>query len=127
MKPRSAKNKGQRLSKELRSRLLESAPQLEPDDIIVTPSGVPGEDLRLSPKARQVYPLSFECKNTEKLQLWPAIEQAEANSGGYITAVVFKKNNKVPHIVMKLTDFLELTYGKTENSNIHGKAEQKED
>lgn len=79
MKTSSAKAKGRRAAQELRQMILELNPELKADDIVVTPSGVTGEDLKLSPAARAVLPLAIECKNVEKLNIWAALEQAESH------------------------------------------------
>ena len=110
MRPSSAKAKGRNMQQLCRDMLLKAAPQLEQDDIRSNPMGAPGEDLLLSPAARKVYPFAFECKHVEKLNIWDAIEQAEENKGKHKPAVLFRKNLKDPHIVMKLSDFLELFY-----------------
>lgn len=78
MKPRSAKQKGRTAAKEVRAIMLKVAEdRLCPDDIIVKPGSIPGEDLYLSPKARLVYPWAVEIKNQEKLNIWDAIRQCE--------------------------------------------------
>ena len=77
MKPSSCKAKGRKACVEVRDLLLKYAPDLLPDDIRITPSGVPGDDLLLSPAAQKIYPLSVECKNVEKLTIWGALAQGE--------------------------------------------------
>ena len=61
----SAKAKGRRACQKLREELLKAFPELQPKDIRVTPSGVTGEDLLLSPKAEQVFPYVVEVKCQE--------------------------------------------------------------
>lgn len=108
MKPRSAKNKGYRFQVQCRDAMLEAAGErLEPDDIRSNPMGAPGEDLLFSPAARRIYPFSVECKNVEKLNIWEAIRQAEANSGKHCPLVAFKKNNHEPWVAMPMEFFLE--------------------
>lgn len=70
--------------------------------------GADGEDILLSPRARRVYPYSFECKNVEKLNIWKAINQARDNSGDHIPAVVFTKNREETFIAVPFEHFLEL-------------------
>ena len=72
----SAKAKGRRACQKLREELLKAFPELQPKDIRVTPSGVTGEDLLLSPKAEQVFPYVVEVKCQERLNVWKALEQA---------------------------------------------------
>ena len=92
MKTSSAKAKGRRFAQEIKDLMLENAYILEPDDIVVTSSGDTGEDLKLSPAARKVYPVSIECKNQEKLNIWEALKQAESNAGGYTPVLFFRRN-----------------------------------
>ena len=106
MKSRSAKNKGQRLSKEVKNSLLEALSGLVSDDIIVTPSGVPGEDLRLSPKARELFPYSVECKCQEKLNIWEALAQGEKNAGNHIPVLIFRRNRSKTYICLEFDKFL---------------------
>lgn len=110
MKASSAKAKGRRLQQEVRDKLLQASPKLKKDDIRSTSMGAGGEDLLLSPAAREVYPFSIECKNTEKLNIWKAIDQARENSENHVETVVFKRNHEKAFIAMPLDDFLEIFY-----------------
>ena len=111
MKTSSAKQKGRRLCALLREHLLQAFSTLQPDDIIVTPSGVPGEDIRLSPYARLLIPFTFEAKNVEKISIWSAIKQArqhELKTKAY-PAVVFSKNREPePWVAVPLSVFTKL-------------------
>jgi len=112
MTPRSAKNKGQRASKELRNSLLLVFNDLEPDDIRVTPSGVPGPDILLSPKARSVIGnFDIEVKNQEKLSIWAAMDQVRTRSQNKTPLLVFRRNNEAPNVCLNLMDFLYLLKG----------------
>lgn len=108
MKTSSAKSKGRRLCQTLRDELLSWAPDLKPDDIQVTSSGANGEDLKLSPAARVIYPMSFECKNTEKFNAWSAYEQAKENAKEHIPVVCYSRNRSKPMITLSLEHFLKL-------------------
>lgn len=108
MKTSSCKAKGRRLQQLLRDTLLKWAPDLKPDDIRSCSMGAQGEDIQLSPLARTVYPMSFECKNTEKINIWKAFEQAQENCGEWIPVVCFGRNRSEPMVAMKLDDFLRL-------------------
>lgn len=109
MKPRSSKQKGRRAALEAAQVLLSHAPDLSPDDVRVVPSGVPGEDLWLSSKARGVYPFAVECKNVEKLNFWEAIRQAEAHAKGteYLPVVVFRRNNEKLRVILDFEVFIK--------------------
>ena len=108
MKPQSAKAKGRNLQKWVRDLILESFPQLEPDDVRSTSMGCGGEDLQLSPAARKLFRFSVECKNVERLNVYDAYEQASANSGDHEPLLIMKKNHKKPLVVMDAEHFVEL-------------------
>jgi hypothetical protein len=109
LKPRSVKAKGRRLQNFVRDRLRESFPSLEEDDIKSQTMGMVGEDIVLSPLARKFIPYSIECKNTERLQIWKAIEQAESNLGtAENMAVIFKRNNTKTYVAINIEDWLNL-------------------
>lgn len=110
MKSRSAKQKGRRAALETAQALLAAAPDLSPDDVRVVPSGVPGEDLWLSSKARGVYPFAVEVKNVEKLNFWDAIRQAEAHAKGteYLPVVVFRRNNEKLRVILDFEEFIKI-------------------
>ena len=108
MKTSSAKAKGRRLQQKVASLLVESFEGLEPDDIRSTGMGQSGEDIQLSPLARRKIPFSFECKNQERLNIWAAIEQAEANQGDYDPAIVFTRNRTKTYVAIPLDTFVNL-------------------
>ena len=68
--------------------------------------GAGGEDLIMARDARQKFPYSVECKNQEKLNVWDAYAQAEANSGDYQPIVFIKKNGKKPLVVVDAEHFI---------------------
>jgi len=105
MKTSSAKSKGRRLQQWLRSLLIEVF-DLEEDDVRSTSMGASGEDVLLSPKARAIFPYSVECKNQERLNLWGAWEQAEANAGVHEPLLIVKRNQRKPLAVMDAEKFI---------------------
>ncbi len=109
IKRRSAKAKGSRGQTELRVKLLQNFPQLEPDDVVCAVGSQNGTDIKLSPAARRIIPYSFEVKYREKLNIWEALNQAENNTiPNTDPAVVFKRNRSETFIALKLDDFLKL-------------------
>ena len=110
MKAASAKAKGRRAAAELQKILLRVFPDLKEDDIRVTPSGVQGEDLQLSPRAREYLPFAFELKNQERLNIWSTIEQAKGHTKDpkHSPVVVFRRNRTPFHVCLELDKFLEL-------------------
>lgn len=107
----SCKAKGRHLLKLVRDRLI-ARYEFHPDDIIVTPSGVFGEDLQLARTVKERLPLCWEGKNQESLQIWAALAQAERHSvkanDGRKPILVFKRNRSEIYISMKLEDFLDV-------------------
>lgn len=95
MRPQSAKAKGRRLQQEVRDAILGAFPSLEPDDVRSTSMGASGADVLLSPAARKLFPFYVEAKNRETINIWKALEQADA--GALVTAtaplVVFRRNH----------------------------------
>lgn len=108
MKTSSAKQKGRRLALLVREMLLSWAPDLDQSDIRVTSSGAGGEDVPMSKAARDVYPISIECKNCEKTDPWAWYEQAKDNAGDHIPTVIFSRNRSEPMVMIKFEHFLKL-------------------
>lgn len=113
MNPKSVKAKGRLLQNLVRDKLRVAHNLcLVDDDIKSQTMGMTGEDIVLSPKARKYIPYSFECKNQERIQLWKAIEQAEANKKDDCNiAVVIKRNRTKPYVVIDLDHFVDLIVG----------------
>lgn len=109
MRTSSAKAKGRRLAARVKEALVMWAlPSLHSDDVIVTSSGETGEDIKLSPKAREIYPFAIECKNQESISIWACLKQAASNAGNYYPLLVFSRNREDVYVALKLTDFLNL-------------------
>ena len=107
--PRSSKAKGRRLQNFVRDMLKDIYDGLHEDDIKSQTMGMTGEDIILTPAARQVCSFSFECKNVERLQMWQAIEQCETNKSDISApAIVFKKNGKDPYIAIPFAVFCDM-------------------
>lgn len=110
MKTSSAKAKGRRLAAAF-ARMIREAFGLEEDDVRVTPSGVNGPDVQLSPLAQRVFPFAVESKNTESLNIWKAIAQAKEHvKPGQTPIVVFARNRTSPWIAMPVEDFFDRLY-----------------
>ena len=115
MKPKSAKAKGRNLQNFVRDKLRQVfvdewklVPGLEADDIKSQTMGMPGEDIILSPSAKRLIPYSFECKNTERLNLWKAIDQAEDNCEDRKPTVIIKRNRSKVYAVIEFDEFINL-------------------
>lgn len=80
MRPQSCKSKGRRLQQRVVQSIMEAFPELGDGDAVSTSMGAGGEDVRMSPAARECVPLSIECKNVEKINIWACLEQATKNT-----------------------------------------------
>jgi hypothetical protein len=119
MKIKSAKAKGRNLQNLVRDKLRKifvddwtKMPKLEYDDIKSQTMGMGGEDIVLSPIAKKLIPYSFECKNTEKLNLWGSLKQCEDNCEDRQPVLVIKRNRSEVYVVMKLNNFLNNMRGR---------------
>ena len=74
--------------------------------------GAGGEDVQLSPAARLCMPYSVECKNTERLAIWSALEQCRSNAPpGTTPLVVFKRNRSETYAVIPWSHLVQLLRG----------------
>jgi hypothetical protein len=106
---KSAKAKGRRLQKQIVQDILSSYPNLSPSDVVSTPMGQGGEDIRMSESARQCLPISVEAKCQERLNVWKAIDQCERNSKkDLLPVLVFSKNRCNTYAVVKWSSLLSL-------------------
>jgi hypothetical protein len=109
MRPQSCKSKGRRFQQKIARSILEAFPHLAPDDVASTSMGCNGEDVRLSPLAREAVPLSLECKCVEKLNVWSCLEQAQANTPSNATpCLVFSRNRSPSYAVVPWEHLLSL-------------------
>tara|TARA_X000000950_G_scaffold177822_1_gene215808 strand:+ start:145 stop:477 length:333 start_codon:yes stop_codon:yes gene_type:complete len=107
MKTSSAKAKGRKLQQWMRNLLIEKL-EVHPEDIESRSMGAGGEDLIMARAAREKFPMSIECKNQEKVNVWEAYKQAEDNSGKYEPVVVIKRNKVKPLVVVDAEYFVSL-------------------
>jgi len=112
MKTSSAKAKGRLLQQLVVKKLLETFPQLEPDDVQNRAMGSQGTDVMLSPVAKKLAPIAVECKNQESVNVWASFEQAKANSDKLNPVLIIKRNRTQPLAVVGLDYFLTLLKGK---------------
>ena len=110
MKIKSAKAKGRNLQNLVRDKLrsIFVGKKLEDDDIKSQTMGMSGEDIVLTPAAKKQIPYSFECKNTERLNLWKSLEQCESNCEDRDPVLVIKRNRSEVYAVVKFDNFLNL-------------------
>lgn len=108
------KAKGRNACKLVQTLLLAYAPELLEDDIRITSSSVPGEDIQFSPKARERYPFVIEVKCQESLNIWAALKQAITHlppgKEDLLTPLLFfKRNNTELYVAIEAERFIKLT------------------
>lgn len=109
MKTASCKQKGRRLQHRLVRDILAAFPHLAPDDVTSRSMGAPGMDVLLSPAAQSVFPFAVESKNQERIALWQAQQQAEANATDSLKPLlVVARNRTEPLAVLRWSDLLGL-------------------
>lgn len=109
MKTHSGKQKGRRLQQFVRDCILNAFPSLTENDVRSTSMGASGEDVQLSEAALKLFPYKIECKNTERLNVWKAWEQANSfKSTNEQPVVIIKKNHHKPLAVIDAEHLVEL-------------------
>lgn len=110
MTVKSAKAKGRRLQQLVRDRILEQYPSLELDtDVRSAIMGETGEDIKLSNKARGVFPYSVECKSLKNITVYNYYDQAMSNTPSDCQPlVVIKKDRRKPLAVVDFDHFMEI-------------------
>ena len=108
MKVKSAKAKGRKLQNFVVKELRKAYPELEDDDIKAQIMGVSGEDIVLSPLAKRLINLSFECKKQERLNLWDSLSQAETNAENRTPVLVFKRNRSETYAAIPFDYLIKL-------------------
>ena len=107
MKTSSKKNKGRLFQQWVRDLILKTFPILLPEDVRSTSMGASGEDVLLSPRARDLFPYQLECKSHKSFAVYKIIEQAKAH-GKHEPLVFLKANNKKPIVIVDAEHFMEL-------------------
>jgi hypothetical protein len=104
----SRKAKGRRLQTTIVKKILQVFNWLSESDVRSTPMGCTGEDIWLSKEAKKVFPFSVEAKNTEKLNIWQSLKQAENPLRKETPLLIFKKNNSKIYCALEFDYFLDL-------------------
>jgi hypothetical protein len=68
--------------------------------------GAGGEDVQLSPAARELFPYTIECKNMAKIAVYNYYEQAKQHGKGE-PLVVIKQNNSKPLVIVDADYFFK--------------------
>lgn len=109
MKPQSCKAKGRRFQQVIAT-IIRAHFNLPDPDAVSTSMGNQGIDIQLSTAARAVFPWGVECKNSEHLNIWKALEQAQTNAEkeNLKPLVAFTRNRDQAYVALRLEDFMEL-------------------
>ena len=100
IKVRSAKNKGVRLQNWIKERIHHHFPMIQYDHVKCAIMGEGGEDIRLTEEARAILPVKIEAKNTEKVSVWAAYDQATSHIELATPLLIIKKNRRKPLAVI---------------------------
>ena len=92
----------------IRNEKYDCFPSLRDGDIKGAVMGESGEDIKLSPAAKDLIPYSFECKNQERLNIWESLNQADGNSDDRTPVLIFKRNRTKTYAAIDLDAFLKL-------------------
>lgn len=109
MTPKSGKAKGRRLQDWVVDRI-RTLYQCHPDDCRPAIMGESGVDIKLSPAMQERFPYALECKNTERIAIWQALEQCETNAKktGLRPLLVFSRNRSPTYAVVRFDEFMAL-------------------
>lgn len=104
----SSKAKGRIGQQAIRDKILETFPHLHTDDVRSTAMGQQGEDIQLSPKAREVLPISAEVKRRKNLKtVYDFVGQAK-QGGEYEPVVFFRADRQEWLVITQLDHYMEL-------------------
>ena len=107
----AGKQKGRLFQQKCRDRILKAFKPygVLPDDCKSTAMGQGGEDIQLSPYARQYFPFSVECKKHKSFAIYKPYEQCKTNAPKGTTPIVFVEGDrKKPLAVLGMEEFFEL-------------------
>lgn len=109
MKPQSCKAKGRRFQQTIAT-IIRAHFNLPEPDAVSTSMGNQGIDIQLSSAARNVFPFGVECKNSEHLNIWKALDQAKINAEkeALKPLLAFTRNRDQAYVALRLEDFMEL-------------------
>jgi hypothetical protein len=123
MKTSSAKAKGRKLCAKIRDVMLGLRAGLEAEDIVVTSSGDTGEDLKLSPFARKIFPVAIECKKHAAFSVYTHYDQAVEHVDGYENrepVVFIEANRRKPLALVDAEYFLRILEFSTRHKDNNG-------
>lgn len=79
-------------------------------DVSTAIMGDSGIDIKLSEKARGMFPYGTECKFQESTSIWEWLAQAEENAKNekLVPVLIFKRSRSKVYAVLELDEFLKL-------------------
>lgn len=92
----SAKSKGRKCQQWVRDQLLARFAHLTDEDVRSISLGAAGEDILLSPLAREAIPFTIECKARAGIAVYPWYEQAAKHADKGEPLVFLKADRKKP-------------------------------
>jgi hypothetical protein len=111
MKTASAKQKGRKLQQWVRD-VIKDIFDLGSDDVRSTSMGAGGEDILLSKAARSLFPFTIECKAHHSFAVYGHYDQARANGGAGVEALlIIKGNNRRPLAIVDAEWFIRRMRG----------------
>lgn len=119
MRTSSAKAKGRRLQDWVKSQLVRLLELPEDTDLVRTAvMGESGADVQLMSVIQDSFPYSIECKNQEKFKsLYTIMNQAEGHVTHLQPIAFLKMNRQKPLVVLDAEHFLEVYFGRHEDTD----------
>ena len=111
MTPASGKQKGRKFQQKVRDRIISAYKEygVLPEDVKSTSMGQGGEDIQLSPFARELFPYSVECKKHKSFAIYNPYEQCKTNAPAGAEPIVFiEGDRKKPLAVIDMERFFQL-------------------
>ena len=108
MSTATRKAKGRKFQQWVASKLQEVF-ELPPEDVVSNSMGNQGEDIRLSAKAKDLFPYSVECKAGRGFSnVYKAFDQSKANKGNCTPVVMIKGDYREPLVILEFKDYINL-------------------
>ncbi len=108
IKTQSAKAKGRELQKKVVKFLRDLHPTFRADDFKSTSMGAGGEDVQISPFARDRLPISIECKSYARVGIFKWYKQCKDNAGDNEPHLVVKQNHSKPLVCVDAEYYFNL-------------------
>lgn len=107
MTPQGAKQKGRLLQQWVRDKIIENNPGLTTEDVRSTSMGNGGEDVQLSPRARELFPFQVECKSKSQVAVYSWYDQASEH-GTNEPLLIIKENGRRPLAILDATLLIKI-------------------